>query len=169
MSRSHRFGHYSSMDETLAMLPSPSAGAGAMAYVTNTFTLATLKAAGATMLWTFNGSKLLPTNARVMAMEFSVDILFTADGLSDANGQVYVASSNDNQRKPNITTSMPSLMTPAAAGNLYCQDLSYLNGTNTFATQGGDATALSVALSGANFNNLTAGQVTVRTYYAVIA
>jgi hypothetical protein len=167
MSRSHRFGHYSSMDETLAMLPKPGGSGGSMTYQTDIFNLATLKAAGATMNGTFSG-KALPANARVFAMEYSVDILFTADGLSSANGQSYIVGGNDPQRKPNITTSEASFITPVAAGGLFAQDMGYVYGTNVFAKQGGNMPTMGIALAGANFNNLTAGQITLRTYYAII-
>jgi hypothetical protein len=160
------------MDETLALLPKP-ASAGGMSYRTDVFSLATLQAAGAVSNATFMGGNL-PAKARVMAMEFALDTVFTGTNLAGANGYVYVVSANDPVRHnaPSAVTDA-SFFTPVVAGSVYCQALGYVNGTNVFATQGGNPVALAVGLTGliggALFSQLTAGHITVRTYYTILA
>lgn len=147
-----------------------STASGQVVYQQTTFTVAQFKTLGAVA----SGALLaaaLPPGARVLAAEISTDVLFVAPGLSQAN--VYLSMNNAGAATHAPTsTNIPCYVSGAPAGiagNLYACDLGYQSGLNVFATQGGQQPQLQVGISGALLNALTAGQVTLRVYYVILA
>ena len=165
--RTRANGHNSDPVETLAALAASQVAVGGLTYQTDTFNLAALNAAGAVTTAVFTGADL-PAKARVMAQEIVNEIEFTSAGLTNA----YVVSGTNDPHNVlslpgTIGAGNPTLVSPA--GSLFAQELSMQDGTNVYPTQGGAAPILKITLTGGpTFAGLSAGQVAVRTYYAII-
>ncbi len=142
-----------------------SGGTGSLAYQQTTFNLAALNALGAVTSGQVS-APALPAGARVMAGEIINDVTFAAEGLTTANGYLWMPN-GDGVRAPASTTNDPNLA--GTAGDIYACALAYGTGHNVFATQGGNQPNLVMALAGGpTFATLFAGQVTLRVYYAIL-
>lgn len=120
------------------------------------FPLATLQAAGATSSATFNIGGALPSDARLMRTELEV-VQVLAGGLLVAASATIQGGSDANG------TLLSSLSVLGGTGQFSG------DGSNPYCSRGGQQITLDVTLTGATFSALTAGSLTARLFYSVIA
>lgn len=169
MGRGHARGHHSAVEDTLAALAASGGSSGAITYQKTTFTLAALQALGASPTGILSAAAL-PANARVMAAEIIVDVLLTAAAaFTGAYGFVQMLNAGARGRAAAATDPVLYDNGTVTAGWHYAADLGAESGNNIFASQGGKAPTMAVVLTGgANLSSLTAGQITILVYYAII-
>jgi hypothetical protein len=123
--------------------------------LTQSISTADLQALGAIASGSINIGSALPTNARVIGVEFNVSQALAALGLSVAIATV--------QGSADLAGSLMASTTLLGTG--------YFGGTGTnqYLTRSGQQLTITFTLTGALLSALTAGALTVNVFYAVIA
>jgi len=129
---------------------------------TTVFTLAELQAAGATLQNSFSAAAALPANARVLCAEIQVNTALTAAGLASAYGYVQSGAPYTIQSAAGVNDIKLFSVT---AGALFPADLAT---HDVYPSEGGLTMAFLITLVGADFNALTAGQITLNVFYAIV-
>lgn len=112
-----------------------------------------LKLAGATPVANFNIGNSLPNGARVLRSEIEVKQALSASGLTNAASGMQAVSEPAN-----------SLV---AGGDIMAVGFIASPGSNPYVSRGGQQLQITVKLTGANLNNLTAGSLKARVWYTL--
>ncbi len=138
---------------------SASAGGGAVLVQTTTLTLADLQAAGAVSDTGFDVVAALPASARILNAEAQVAAALAGPGLASAFGYL----------GPGVNY---TVLGPATAADIELTHIGFfasdLVGKDVYATEGGLTPSFRITLTGATFAALTAGEVIINIFYAVV-
>lgn len=148
---------------------------GTVQKIEQTFTLAQLQAAGAVGTASFDVGALLPANARVLATEVEVDTPLSAS--APYTSSTLTIESTSDAGAGNFGTALQSgtglNQSIIGAAGLYGWALGGFAAqtfpNNAYITRGGQQMQVTITFgAGTTFNLLTAGQIVVRVFYAVV-